>query len=158
MLALTGCDDGLPDVTQLSQIAPEGAAPGTCWDRIISPAVIETRSRQVVLTPAVLDPDGAVISPAIYRTDSRQEIVEPRQERWFETPCAAQLTPELISSLQRALTARDIYAGPINGALDGPTQDALRRYQRGNGLDSPRLSLETARAFGLISVASADQG
>ncbi|MEL7127137.1 MAG: peptidoglycan-binding protein, partial [Pseudomonadota bacterium] len=42
--------------------APPGAAPGTCWDKTVAPAVVETQSRRVELQPAQISSDGRVQS------------------------------------------------------------------------------------------------
>ncbi|MDM7968638.1 MAG: peptidoglycan-binding domain-containing protein [Paracoccaceae bacterium] len=130
---------------------PEGAPPGTCWGKIVSPALIETVTEQVLVTPARLAADGTVETPATFRTETRQRILTEREVTWFETPCPAAMTPELIATLQRALAARDLYAGPISGRIDPATSAAVRLYQSETGLDSPILSLAAARALGLIA-------
>lgn len=156
------CDAPLPVATpaptRSDQLAPEGAPPGTCWGRVSSPAVVESVTEQVLVTPAKVNPDGTIASLPVYRSEDRQQIVTPRQDRWFETPCPPAFTVEFVSSLQRALTARRIYGGPINGTMDVETRRAVRNLQAAGGLDSDVLSLETARSLGLvISPGSATQ-
>jgi len=141
-----------PDLVQSLAEAPPGAAPGTCWGKDVTPAVIETVTDQVLLQPARLRADGTVEKPAIYRTETRQAIVEERNVTWFETPCADVRTPDFIASLQRALKARNLYRGPINGRMDARTRAAIRRYQKPEGLDSGILSLAAARRLGLVAV------
>ncbi|MGA0541515.1 peptidoglycan-binding domain-containing protein [Neotabrizicola sp. VNH66] len=126
---------------------PEGA----CWQADIRPAVIETVTEQVMVSPEVRGPDGSVTRPATYATETRQRIVEDRGTVWFRTPCAAEMTPEFIATLQRALKARGLYLLPLTGSMDAPTRDALRRYQRARGLDSDHLSLAAARDLGIIA-------
>ncbi|MFC6759366.1 peptidoglycan-binding domain-containing protein [Sulfitobacter porphyrae] len=58
-----------------------------------------------------------------------------------------------MASLQRALSARGLYAQQITGTLDDATRAAVQRYQKPTGPDSGVLSLETARSLGLIAVA-----
>jgi len=131
---------------------PPGAPSGTCWGKIVSPARIETVTEQVLVQPARLASDGRVESPAIFRTETRQRIVTERGVTWFETPCPADMTPELVATLQRALAARGLYDGPITGRTGAATRDAVRAYQAQTGLDSPVLSLAAARTLGLIAV------
>lgn len=140
-----------PDPTRPE--APPGAPPGTCWHRNTSPAVIQTVTDQLLVTPAVVDEAGQITQPAVFRTVTRQEIVQPRRDTWIETPCPAQMTPEFIASLQRALAARGQYRGPVNGHIDRASRLAIRRYQKETGQDSSTLSLETARRLGLIAIA-----
>lgn len=132
---------------------PEGAPPGSCWGRTVSPAVFETVTEQVQVEPAKVNPDGSVAKLPVYRTETHQEMVVERRDNWFETPCPEVLTAEFVSSLQRALAARDLYSGEITGTLDDATRDAVRRYQRAGGPQSGVLSLDAARSLGLIAVA-----
>ena len=131
---------------------PPGAPPGTCWGRQVSPAVIETITEQVQTAPAVTGPDGRIVTPARYATETRQAIVEARRVRWIETPCPDDLPPDFTASLQRALMARGLHDGPVTGRIDGRTRAAIRAYQAARGLDSDILSLESARALGLVAL------
>lgn len=143
---------GEPGVTRLFQPAPPGAAPGTCWGKTETPAVIETVTEQVLVQPAEVLADGSVTAPPAYRTETRQMIVEERRETWFETPCEDVLTVEFVQSLQRALAARGLYGGPLTGEMDARTRHAVRRFQAPGGLDSGILSLDTARRLGLVAI------
>ena len=132
--------------------SPPGAAPGTCWGKTVSPAVVETVTRKVLLQPAQISSDGRVQAAPVYKDETYQEVVKPRLDTWYEVPCAADLTPEFVSSLQRALGARGYHRGPITGEMDKATQSAIQRYQRDEGLDSKTLSVAAARKLGLIAV------
>ncbi|OIQ44643.1 MAG: peptidoglycan-binding protein [Roseobacter sp. MedPE-SW] len=145
--------DPLTGVAPPSPEAPPGAPPGTCWHRNTSPAIIQTVTDQVLVTPDVRDATGQILQPAVFRTVTRQDIVQPRRETWLETPCQEQMTPEFIASLQRALAARGFYHGATSGQIDRATRIAIRRYQKDAGLDSSTLSLDTARKLGLIAIA-----
>ncbi|WP_135501772.1 peptidoglycan-binding domain-containing protein [Roseovarius aestuariivivens] len=154
---LSGCGAPLPlstepELVQRLDTAPPGAAPGQCWGKDISPAVVETVTEQILLQPAELRSDGTLAEPAIYKTETRQMIVKERQETWFETPCAADHTPEFNASVQRALKARGHYKGMINGQIDARTRAAIRAYQKAQGLDSGILSMAAARQLGLVAV------
>jgi hypothetical protein len=161
LLALAGCA-GMPPPDTASRAdfsgelvlrdepgPPEGPQ-GACWQADIRPAVIETVTEQVLIEPERRAADGTAI-PAIYGTETRQRIVEDRATVWFRAPCAAELTVEVIATVQRALKARGFYLLPLTGVLDAPTRDAIRRYQRGRGLDSDHLSLAAARELGVIA-------
>lgn len=157
LAGLAACGDpaagpGAPAVARQTQEAPPGAPPGTCWGKHVSPAVIETVTEHVVLKPAEVQPDGTVLRPATYKTETVQKIVQERKETWFETPCAQDLTPEFLSSLQRALAVRGHYKGQVTGEMDARTRAAVRRYQKPQGLDSGILSLAAARRLGLAVV------
>jgi hypothetical protein len=139
-------------VTRAGQEAPPGAAPDSCWGKQTRPAIIETVTHQVMLQPAEVLADGSVIHPAMFKTETRQDIVRPRQDTWYEILCTTQLTADLIASVQRALTARGLYHGAINGEMDRATRAAVRRYQKPQGVDSALLSLAAARQMGLVAI------
>lgn len=157
-LSLTACQTVSPGAggLNLGAEAPPGASPGTCWGKKDTPAVIETITEQVQLSPAETDATGRVLRPATYATVTRQAILQERVTTWFETPCATVLTPEFIASVQRALTARGLYTGPITARLDPRTRAAIARYQKPQGLDSDRLSLDSARNLGLVAIPLTD--
>lgn len=135
-----------------AQDAPEGAASGTCWGKTISPAIIETVNREVLLQPAQISSDGRIQQPAVYKKEDRQEIIKPRQETWFETVCPTLLTEEFVASLQRALNARGAYRGQITGLLDDKTRRSIRKLQLDSGFDSGILTVDAARTLGLVAV------
>ncbi|MFD0979039.1 peptidoglycan-binding domain-containing protein [Tropicimonas aquimaris] len=144
--------DGPPQIASFGAEGPENAAPGTCWGLEEIPAMLETITEEVVLTPAELGADGEILVPARTETRSRQKIAEPRREIWFETPCPASLTPDNVATLQRALAARGLYEGRATGSLDADTRNAIRRFQQPLGLDSSVLSLAAARRLGLVTI------
>lgn len=125
---------------------------GGCWQSDIRPAVIETVTEQVLVTPERRDAEGMITQPAVYASESHQRIVSERGPIWFPAPCPQVMTAEFIASLQRALKARGLYPHAVTGDMDADTRAALRRYQRARGLDSDRLSLAAARALGLIAI------
>ncbi|WP_368484121.1 peptidoglycan-binding protein [Phaeobacter sp. HF9A] len=145
------CTETAP-FAQVGRPAPPGAPPGTCWDLTIIPARITTVTEQVMVTPPVKSTDGRVLEPAVFASETRQQIETPRHESYFETPCPDKLTPEYISSLQRALSARGYEAGPVTGSMTRATRAAIRAYQAPLGIDSASLSLQAARALGLSAV------
>lgn len=120
--------------------APEGA----CWASDETPAVIETVTDQIAEAE---NPD----QDAGYRTETRQEIVQPREKIWFRTPCDAALSPDVVTTLQRALAARGLYTSPNTGVIDPPTRRAIRAFQLPRGLNSDRLSLAAARELGVVA-------
>jgi hypothetical protein len=152
-LALAACQPAPPgpDRPSLGAEAPPGAAPGTCWGKKDTPAVIETVTEQVQLSPAETDATGRALRPATYATVTRQAILRERVTTWYETPCPDVQTPEFIASVQRALAARGLYTGQITARFDARTRAAIARYQAPLGLDSDTLSLDSARRLGLVA-------
>lgn len=129
---------------------PEGPI-GLCWAADTIPAVIETRTSQILVRPERRDASGAVTSAAVFRSEAQQKIIQDRRDVWFRAPCPDQITVTFVASLQRALKARGLFGGAVNGQLDAPTRVAIRRYQEPLGLASERLSLAAARSLGLIA-------
>ncbi|MEM9437055.1 MAG: peptidoglycan-binding protein, partial [Pseudomonadota bacterium] len=123
-LAIAGCASvdtvtrGEPEPLRLRMEGPPNAEPGKCWGRDTTPAIFETVTEQIMLQPAEVASDGSVRRPPVYKTETRQAIIRERTDIWFETPCAADLTPDFVASLQRALQVRGLYAGGITGELD----------------------------------------
>lgn len=142
---MPGGTDVFSDVIEPFEVEPEilrgegppDADPNACYGRHTTPAVIETVTEQMA--------DGT----GVFITETQAQIVEERRELWFETPCQAEDDPEFIASLQRALTARGHYRGPISGEMTRRTRRAIRDFQAPQGLDSSILSLAAARQLGL---------
>lgn len=59
---------------------------------------------------------------------------------------AQQVTPEVVSEVQRNLTAVNEYQGEINGALDSVTVNAIQAFQRSAGLKDDGLITPKTRA------------
>jgi len=159
---LAGCDTPLPGASEPNLMqtlaeAPPGAAPGTCWGKVVTPAVIETVTDQIILQPAEVLDDGTVTGPAVFKTETRQAIVQERKVTWFETLCPADLTPEFVSTVQRALQARGLFHSAITGLMNPRTRAAIRRFQAPEGLDSGILSLAAARRLGLVAVENPEE-
>lgn len=150
-----------PEIAQRAELSsidvhaklPQAAPEGTCWGTDITPAQFETVTERKLVSPAGLSADGSSLTDAIYATETRQRVVRERQEVWFQIPCERDLTPDAIASLQRALAARGLFAGPPTADMDTATRTAIRQYQAPRGLDSSVLSLEAARSLGLAAVA-----
>ncbi len=130
----------------------EHEADGTCRVRETTPAVYEQVMGEVQVVQAEIAEDGTVLRPPVYRKAPVPRVVRPRAEISFAAPCPEEMTPEFLSSVQRALTARGYFTGPVSGSMDAATAAAVRRYQSERGLESARLSVETARDLGLIAV------
>ena len=144
------------DLIRLSIPGPPGPVAGICWASDVTPAVIETITEQVQVSPEQRDDQGTVTAAASFRTEMRQEMVQDREEVWFQSPCAADLTADFIATLQRALKARGYYLLPLTGVMDPATGAAIRRFQAERGLDSPVLSMAATRELGITATALDD--
>ncbi|HBZ44030.1 MAG TPA: hypothetical protein DEO85_08255 [Maritimibacter sp.] len=133
-------------------LGPPGAKPGVCYGKDVTPATVEQVTEHKLIEPAKFGPEGTIIAPAKYETVSEARIVEDRAPIYFETPCPPRWTPDFIESIQRALTARGLYAGYPHGTLDKETREAIRAFQMQDGLNSTILSTESARDLGLVEI------
>ncbi|MEY8096157.1 peptidoglycan-binding protein [Falsihalocynthiibacter sp. S25ZX9] len=138
-----------PELAVSQASAPPNAREGSCWARDETPATIQTTTEKFLVEPEEVDASGTITKPAIYRVETRQEITRQRDEIWFETPCSETIGEDFILNLQRALSVRGYYAGPINGEMDSPTRQAVRKYQEIQGLNSSIVSLEAGQQLGL---------
>ena len=158
---LAACADGLPPLSNPPPFADAQIShdsEGHCYGRDVTPAVLETVTEHVMVQPAEVHTDGTVVAPAAYRTVTRQRIVRERREVLFESVCPTSMDAPFVASLQRALTVRGHFRGEIDGILDSRTTDAIRSYQRQQGLDSPLLDIRTARELGLVPLTSEELG
>ncbi|MBD3787679.1 MAG: peptidoglycan-binding protein [Sphingomonadales bacterium] len=161
LLALAGCQEetasqgkpSRPPAQTLSEVLmerkPADDAQG-CYAELKAPATVETVTEQVLARPETTDPATGVKTPALYRTETNHRIVKGGEAMWFRVPCEAEMTPDFIATLQRALAARALYFGPVTGEMDAATQGAVRAYQAPRGLLSPVLSYRAAQELGLI--------
>ncbi|CTQ48449.1 peptidoglycan-binding domain-containing protein [Jannaschia donghaensis] len=152
LCALAACATAVPEpVTRM--LGPLNAAPGSCHAKGITPAILETVTQQVQEAPELRDAVGMVVEPARFRTLTSTRIVRARGEHWFEIPCDIRRGDrDFIQQIQRALTVREYYAGEIHGLYDVPTRAAVRAYQDTRGLESGTLSLDSAKALGLVEL------
>ena len=144
------------EIVRLTEPGPPKGPDGACWASDVTPAVIETVTEQVLLSPEKRDDQGNITAPATFRTVTQQRMIQDNEEVWFRSPCPDQLTIDFIATLQRALKARGLYVLDLSGVMDAATLEAVRRYQAERGLDSPVLSLAATRALGIVPTALAD--
>lgn len=135
------------------------------------PAEYETITRQIVEVPAATE---VAEVPARYETIEVQRLVSPANERRIEIPartktvtsqvqvapsrlewrkvlCEANMTPRIISSLQRALQREGFDPGPIDGVIGRTTMRAVERYQTEMELDRGGITYETLERLNVQS-------
>lgn len=145
--ALVTCAIILASTPAYAQDADDG-----CFIQYTVPALIETVTKQVLVQEEVttLNGETVVTSPAIYRTETVQRIVRDRHEAQTGIICEKDLTVVFIQSMQRALSARGYYNGNISGILDDRTGRAIRKVQKTQGINSPKITLDLAESYGLV--------
>ncbi|MEM6310450.1 MAG: peptidoglycan-binding domain-containing protein [Pseudomonadota bacterium] len=162
LLALSACAEigtvsrsAQPSTFSPSLSAPADAAPGTCWDKTETPAVIETVSEDRLIQPARYAETGELQSLPIYEKTTKQVIVEDRKATWFQLVCPIDLSQPFVGSVQRALELRGFYGGPITEQMDSVTVEAIARYQISENIDfadPTKLTMDAAERMGLSIV------
>ena len=128
-------------------------------------AEFTTIKKQVVKTPAKVESANI---PARYRTIKVERLVSPASERripipertktvtrqvqispsrleWRRILCETNMTPKIITSLQRALKREGYNPGPIDGVVGKGTMEAIEKYQIKKQLDRGGLTYETLK-------------
>ncbi len=135
-----------------------------------TPAVYETVTTTVVDTPAS---SHRVEIPAVYKTVEVRKLASAAQEvretipaeyntvtskeletegfmEWRSILCETNMTNNAVSSIQRALVARDYNPGPIDGVIGHNTIRAINAFQQDNGLPVDKyINMETVKALGI---------
>jgi len=158
VLALVACEapapQGQPDTPEvlidLGEI--ETDTRGRCFTRDAAPTEVRIVEETVVVVPEVRDNLGRVTQPAVVRSQDGPQTFRIGNGTRFETLCPQEYTAEFVASLQRAMQARGAYAGPISGAYDSATSQAVQAFQLPSGIDSPLLRRRTALELGLTAV------
>lgn len=157
-LVLLGCapqpgpaaDAPAPIVVSLGNIDTDAA--GRCYATTAGPTRTDIVAELIEVVPEERGADGAVANPAIYRNITRPQTVTTGPGTRFETVCPPVYTAAFVETLQRAMLIRRAYDGPITGRYDEATSLAVQVLQRKSGIDSPLLSVGTARALGIVAV------
>lgn len=102
---------------------------------------------QAIATPEQVDETQQ--PPTIANINSTRFEGEPTPT-WRQTPCAEDLSPELIRQLQTALNKAGFPVGTVDGKLGDNTLHAVQSYQNKHGLASGALTLETMHHLGVL--------
>ena len=117
------------------------------WIERRVPAVYRTRYVGRRVRPGY----AQVIShPATYRTVTSQALIQPERDGWAQVLCGGTINPAFMARVQQALISQGFDPGPPDGASRVQTYSALRLYQRQHGLAQGQLTVEAARALGVI--------
>ncbi|MEE9332557.1 MAG: peptidoglycan-binding domain-containing protein [Granulosicoccaceae bacterium] len=108
------------------------------------PAQYQSVKVQRLVTPAS---ERRISIPARTKTVKRQVQTEPSRLEWRKVLCETNMTPKIVTSIQRALKREGYSPGIIDGVLGQGTLNAVEKYQRKNSLDSGGLTYETLKAL-----------
>jgi outer membrane protein OmpA-like peptidoglycan-associated protein len=90
--------------------------------------------------------------PAEYRTITKRNLVKPGGfTEWREVVCEADITQDLVRSVQSALISRGYSVGSAgaDNQMGAATKAALVKFQKDNNLPVGQLDIETLRALGV---------
>jgi len=135
----------------------------------VQPCVTRKTVRRVLVHPAETLERTV---PAVYRDDVSVRIVRPERvevrridpvyglvqsrhivpggEGWAPVVCGGPLSVPAMQRMQAALAQRGYDPGPIDGQGRPQTYDALRRFQMDNHMAAGQITVESARALGVI--------
>ena len=111
------------------------------------PAVYRTEVVKKVVRPGKTK---VVRHPPVYRSVDRPALIRPPGPGWAKVVCGGEINPAFMAEVQQALIASGYDPGPPNGAGTPQTYAALRMYQRDHRLAQGQLTVESARALGVL--------
>lgn len=87
---------------------------------------VATSKPEQPITPVRLEPEFQLTEGQL-EADSGKTVWA---EGFFDGGSSEPYRPKVIERIQRALKARGLYGGPVNGVLDKPTMKAIYAFQR----------------------------
>ncbi len=87
--------------------------------------------------------------PAVYKDVTKREMVEPSRVVWKRVVCQSSITSATIIKLQRALEEKGYYKGPIDGIVGNLTRNAVKAYQKDNGMPVGGITYQVLKALGI---------
>ena len=87
--------------------------------------------------------------PAVVETVAKKVKVSDERMEWRSVLCETNMTPSIMTELQKALKAAGFDPGPIDGSIGAQTMRAVDDYQREKGLERGGLTLSTLKSLGL---------
>ena len=120
--------------------------------RKITPAEISTLLETRLFQPKKRNTAGQLVSPTQYETTRTQTITKPRSVTKIDAVCPEDMTPEFITSLQRAFQARELFSSTLTASMDMSTRRAILNFQTVRGVSSETVTKATAQALGLVVI------
>lgn len=103
------------------------------------PARYQTVQIQRLVTPAS---ERRISIPARMKTVNTQVQTQPAKVEWRKVVCRANLTRDLVASLQRALKREGFNPGPVDGIFGRSTVRAIELYQIDQDIDRGGITYE----------------
>lgn len=108
------------------------------------PAKFEEVEVRKLVTPAKVD---RIEIPARYETVYETVKATPGKMEWRPILCSTNVSEDIISRLQIALRDKGFNVGVIDGVLGAGTMNAVKRYQKDNGLAEGQITIETLKSL-----------
>ena len=87
--------------------------------------------------------------PAVVETVAKKVKVSDERLEWRSVLCETNMSPRIMTDLQKALKAAGFDPGPADGQIGAQTMRAVDNYQRANGMERGGLTLSTLEALGV---------
>ncbi|MGD2001691.1 MAG: peptidoglycan-binding protein [Paracoccaceae bacterium] len=148
----TLCITGLSacNTTTVDEIARRSS--DQCYFEKITPAEISTQVEPRLVQSEKRNTTGHLVSPAQYEITRTQTIIKPRSVTKIDAVCPEDMTPEFITSLQRAFQARELFSSTLTASMDMSTRRAILNFQTVRGVSSETVTKATAQALGLVVI------
>lgn len=148
----TLCITGLSacNTTTVDEIARRSS--DQCYFEKITPAEISTQVEPRLVQSEKRNTTGHLVSPAQYEITRTQTIIKPRSVTKIDAVCLEDMTPEFITSLQRAFQARELFSSTLTASMDMSTRRAILNFQTVRGVSSETVTKATAQALGLVVI------
>jgi len=108
------------------------------------PAEYETVLVESLNTPAQ---ERRIPIPARTRTVTSQIQLSPSKLEWRPVLCETNMTPEIITALQKALAREGFDPGPIDGVVGRGTMIAIEKFQNARDLDRGGITHQSLKAL-----------
>ena len=106
------------------------------------PAKFEEVEVRKLVTPAKVE---RIEIPARYETVYETVKATEGRMEWRPILCSTNVSEDIISRLQIALRDKGFNVGVIDGVLGAGTMNAVKRYQKDNGLAEGQITIETLK-------------
>lgn len=106
------------------------------------PSQYQTVKVERLVSPAA---EKRIPIPAKTKTITSKVQISPPRLEWRPVLCETNMTPRIITSLQRALEREGYDPGPIDGVVGRSTLVAVQKYQEANTLDQGGITYETMK-------------
>lgn len=148
----TLCITGLSacNTTAVDEIARRSS--DQCYFEKITPAEISTQVEPRLVQSEKRNTTGHLVSPAQYEITRTQTIIKPRSVTKIDAVCLEDMTPEFITSLQRAFQARELFSSTLTASMDMSTRRAILNFQTVRGVSSETVTKATAQALGFLVI------